>query len=169
MKKNPPFIFAIILTLLGHVIFSPFRLFVLSPFLVYVYYRFSFKRALGIALGCGFIIDVFSSEARLVMYTATFFCTALLLYRQKRHFFEDSGLPFAVFTVINSFFLTLICCFMSLVFEGRFFFSVEFCAMDLFLMPIFDGVYGFLWFSSLLKLYMYIRKNKIRKVKIYEK
>jgi len=84
--------------------------------------------------------------------------TTLVLYPQKRHFFEDKPLALSIFTAIISSVLTILQFILVHLFDRGLPFSILTALTDIVLMPIVDGLYAFLWFTCPIKLYIYTKK-----------
>lgn len=61
-----------------------------APFLAYLFYQQEQIPCLWFSLLCGLCIDLLSSQTRLGTYALNYCLTTLILYRYKKHFFEDS-------------------------------------------------------------------------------
>jgi hypothetical protein len=124
-----------------------------------VYYAKPFPKAVGLSLLCGLLLDLMSSEFRFGIITLTAVATTLLLYAQKKHFFEDKPLAFSLFTaVISAVFFAIHLCLVYCLDRGA---PITAALM---VMPLLDGLYAFLWFTCPLKLYKYVKKRGWRKV-----
>lgn len=123
-----------------------------------LYNRKPFIFSLWASFGCGFLIDLVSTEPRLGLYAINFALTTLALYPQRRHFFEDKELSLSFFTALISTVSTLVHLVLLQIFGKGIPFKLSSLFTDLILMPLFDGLYAFLWFTSPLKLYTYGQK-----------
>lgn len=153
------FALAAIPTLFGSILFPFFSINAFAPFLAIVFYVKSFPKALWIGCGCGLILDLFSSEFHFGLHALTLTVVTALLYHQKRHFFEEKPLAFSIFTaIISSVALTL-----QLIFTHIFDRGVPFSALsfltDGVVLSMLDGLFGFLWFTCPMRLYIYIKKK----------
>lgn len=161
MKKVPlyfPFSLALLFALFGSALFPQIHLLAFSPFLALLYNRRNFVRALWIASLCGFAIDLLSSEFRLGIHALNYCLTTLLLYKQKRHFFEDKSLALSLFTLLISIVSTVLQLLLISIFDRALPLSGKLLITDLILMPIADAGYAFLWFSCPMKLFAIIQK-----------
>lgn len=154
-------------------IFFPFlHLSFFAPFLALAYHARPATRALWISLGCGVILDLLSSEFRFGLYSLAFVLTTLVLYPQKRHFFEDKPLAFSLFASLIAAFSTGTTLILAYLFDRSVPFSAMSAFIDLGLMSLIDGVYAFLWFTCPMRLYTYIKKvgwrNLFRKMETDE-
>ncbi len=171
--RNIPLYFSFLLALFAALFFSVFfpslHLSFFVPFLALTYHAATFSKALWISVICGLILDLISSEFRFGLHTLTFVITTLLLYSQKKHFFEDKPLAFSLFSsaiAAVSIFLQFI---LVHLFDRGIPFSVLSTFLDGIVMSAIDGVYAFLWFTCPLRVYTYIKKvgwrNLFREVK----
>lgn len=135
-----------------------------APFLALTYYAKPFSKAVGISLFCGLLLDLFSSEFRFGVMTLSSVATTLLLYSQKKHFFEDKPLALSLFTMVIStaFFVVEIC--LVYLFDRDIPITLATFCIDGIFMSAIDGLYAFLWFTCPLKLYKYLKKKGWRKI-----
>ncbi len=174
MRKVPlyfSFALALLATLFNSIFFD-IHLVTFAPFLGIVYHMTSLSRAVWIGLGCGFILDLLSSEMRFGLYSLNFVLITLALYSQKKHFFEDKPLGLSLFTVLIAASSTLLQLVLAHLFDRGIPLSGSLIGIDVFLMSVIDGLYAFLWFTSPLKLYTYIKKvgwrNLFSKSQVHE-
>lgn len=161
MRKIPlwfSFALALFATLFGSVFFPLVHLTTFAPFLGIVYHKETLSKSLWIALGCGVILDLLSSEMRFGLYSLNFVLITLALYAQKKHFFEDKPLGLSLFTVLIAASSTLLQLILAHLFDRGIPFSSSMIAVDVFLMSAVDGLYAFLWFTCPMRLYTYIKK-----------
>lgn len=166
MRQVPlifPFSLALFFAIFGTVFLPDIRLFAFSPFLALLYNKTSLVRALWIATLCGLIIDLFCSEFHLGVYALNFCLTTLILYKQKKHFFEDKPLALSLFTALISIVSTVILLLLIFVFDHGLPFSKRLIVTDLVIMPIADALYAFLWFFCPMRLYLHIKKTGFRR------
>jgi rod shape-determining protein MreD len=162
MKPVPlyvPFVLALITALFGTVFFPNLRLIAFAPFLAIVFTRKTFISSLWIACLCGLIIDLLSSQLRLGLHALNYSLTAVLVYHQKRNFFEDKPTAFSLYTILVSCASTLLQLFLLYTFDKSLNFTWELALTDLIVMPVIDGAYAFLWFALPMKFYKYIQKT----------
>lgn len=153
------FTFALAAALFGSIFFSFFPLSAFAPFLAIVYYTAPFSKALWISCGCGFILDLLSSEFHFGVHALTLTMTSALLFHQRRHFFEDKPMAFSLFSAVISCLETSLQMVFVYLFDRGIPFSLATIVTDLILLPIADGLYGFLWFTCPMQLYIYIKKK----------
>ena len=157
MRKIPllfTFSLALFFALFGSVFLPNSRLLAFSPFLAIVYHRSTFLNALWIASLCGLILDLCSSGMRLGAHSLNFCLTTLLLYRQKRHFFEDKPLSLSLFTIPISTVSSILHLLLLSSLGKTLPISTKMVITDLLVMPFFDAIYAFLWFSCPMMIYM---------------
>ncbi|HEX2579408.1 MAG TPA: hypothetical protein VHK67_03295 [Rhabdochlamydiaceae bacterium] len=139
--------------------FSPyFHLCFFAPFLALTYHASTLSKSLWLSLLCGVILDSVSSEFKFGLHTLTFVLATVVLYPQKRHFFEDKPLALSIFTAIISSAITLLQFILAHLFDRGLPLSGLTALTDFVLMPIVDGLYAFLWFTCPIKLYIYTKK-----------
>jgi len=153
------FCLALAPSVFGSILFPFFPLSAFAPFLAIVFYMARFSRALWISCGCGLILDLLSSEFHFGVHALTLIATTAVLYHQRRHFFEDKPLAFSIFTSV----ISAVSMMMQLIFIPLFDrgipFSLPSFMTDVIALPMLDGLYGFLWFTCPMKLYIYIKKT----------
>jgi cell shape-determining protein MreD len=147
-----------VFALSGTALLPHVRLLAFSPFLALLYNKASFVKALWIASLCGLIVDLLCSEMRLGVYALNYCGTTLLLYKQKRHFYEDKPVALSLFTALISIVSTLLQFFLISIFGQGFTLSAKLLLTDLAIMPLADAAYAYLWFTCPMLLYAYIKK-----------
>jgi rod shape-determining protein MreD len=160
--RQVPLIFtfslALFFALCGTVLLPHVRLLAFSPFLAILYNQTRFVKSLWIGSLCGLAVDLLCSEFRLGIHALNYCLTTLLLYKQKKHFFEDKALALSLFTVIISVVSTLLQFFLISVFDHALPLSGKLLVTDLMIMPLADAIYAFLWFTCPMMLYLHIKK-----------
>lgn len=154
-----PFSLAFFYALFGSVFLPHVHLIAFSPFLALLYNKSRFVSALWIASLCGLIIDLLSSEFRLGIHALNYCLTTLLLYKQKKHFFEDKPLALCLFTLLISITSTLLQVILVSIFDRALPFSSKFLLTDFILMPVADSTYAFVWFSCPMIVFSSIKKT----------
>jgi hypothetical protein len=140
------FSLACLLTFFSHAQWPEFPLMAFSPFLALVCLRAPLLKSLWLAVISGLFLDLLSSGERLGFYLLPYLLTLLLLHRYRKHFFEDRMVSFSLYCASISSVTTLWMALFSLVSGPRFTWTWEFFAVDLLLLPCFDGVIGFVLF-----------------------
>jgi len=161
MRKIPlyfSFGFAAFAAVFGSVFFPYLRLSFFAPFLALSFHASTLSKSLWISLCCGCILDLISSEFKFGLYTLTYVLATLILYSQKRHFFEEKPLALSIFTAMISAVLTVLQFILIHLFDRGISFSTLTMLTDVIFMPALDGLYAFLWFTCPMRLYIYIKK-----------
>jgi hypothetical protein len=136
---------AIFPTLLQGTLFPFLRLTFLAPLLVLLFYRLSWYLIAWVAVGAGVLMDLLSADGQFGLYALIYTLTASLLYPLKHHFFEEK---LTTLPLLSSFFGLLSSLLFSIVgslFERPLTLSWQWIVTDLFLLPIADGCYAFVW------------------------
>jgi hypothetical protein len=128
-------------------IFPSLNLAFLVPLIVFCYYRTSFARSLWIALACGLLIDLLSSDGRMGLFALNYSLTTACLYHRQKHFFEESISTLPLMTIFFSLLSALIHLPLLFGLESGVPFSFPWIITDILLMPFVDGIYAFFWFS----------------------
>lgn len=148
--------------LLGPVFFPTLHLYYFSPYLITTYYRYSRYTALWHAVGCGIVVDLFSSTPFFGLSAMNYSLVTLVLYGQRRNFFEEKISTLPVMTFFFSFLSTLLSpllhffCGRMVLLQGAWVLS------DLVCMSCLDGLYALLFFSLPFQL-----TNRIRKMRLF--
>ncbi len=154
-----PFFLALFYAILGTVLFPSLRLIAFAPFLGLAFMRTSLISSLWLAFLSGLIIDLLSAELRFGTYALNSSLTPLILYNQKRHFFEDKPLSLSLFTL----FFSLISTLLQLLLFKEVTFTWKLALTDLFVMPLCDALYALFWFTIPLKIIAYLKKGTWRR------
>ncbi|MBS0604083.1 MAG: mreD [Verrucomicrobia bacterium] len=161
MRQIPllfPFSLALFVALFGTAIIPHIKLLAFAPFLALLYNRKSFQTSLWIGSLCGLGLDLLSSEFRLGLHALNYCLTTLLLYKQKRHFFEDKPLALSLFTLLISVVSTVLQLVLISVFDRTLPLSGKLLITDLAIMPVVDALYAFLWFSCPIMFFLHVKK-----------
>ncbi len=134
------------------------KLFAFSPFLAIFFNCSNFQRSLWIASLCGLMIDLLSSEFALGLYALNYCLTTLLLFNQKKHFFDDKPLALSLFTMLISIVSTVVQWVLICIFERGLPLSGKLLLTDLVAMPLIDAAYAYVWFSCPMMLYLHSKK-----------
>ena len=108
-------------------------------------------------------MDLLCSDARFGLYALNFCCTALIAYRLRSHFFETSPLSFSLFSALLAALSTPLHLAFLFAFGSPIPLEPRFLAADLFLMPLLDGLYAFIWFTLPLFLYNRLEEKLSKK------
>lgn len=161
MKQVPlsfPFFLALAIAIWGTVFFPTVRLFAFAPFLAIVYTKRSLLSSLWISALCGLIIDLLSSEMRLGAYAFSYSLVTLVLYQQKRHFFDEKPLALSLFTALIAASATLVQAVMLYLFGNKIELGFLWVVTDLLGMSLLDALYAFVWFTCPIKLYQHVQR-----------
>jgi len=157
-----PFCLALFAAAFASALLPPIKLLAFAPFLAILYNTVTRPTALWIALLCGLGVDLLSSELRLGLHALNYCLTTLLLFKHKRHFFDDKPLSLSLFTLLISAVSTLLQILLIALFEHTLPLSGQLLITDLVIMPLVDAIYAFLWFSCPIMLYLSIKKVQWR-------
>lgn len=165
--KNIPLLMAFCLAfafaLFGTLFFPALRLFAFAPFLAIVIMRSSLLSALWLSLLCGLIVDLTSAGMRFGTLALCTTLTTFLVYKQKRHFFEDKTYSLPLFTAFFSFVMSLLCLLSLYAFDKPLQLSWRFVMSDLISMPLLDALYAFLWFTCPYRLMLHFKKERLKR------
>lgn len=140
------FLFCLILTWIIPSLYPIARILFFSPLLIIACYKRNLTYCLWIALGCGLIMDLFSSNIRLGIHSLNYCVTLMILYPQKKNFFADSVSTLPIMTFLFSSISTLIMAILLYSLEMKNVLSWHWVFTDLVLMPTIDATYAFTCF-----------------------
>jgi rod shape-determining protein MreD len=140
------FIASLLLTIVTPALFPSVRFFFFMPFLVMAAYQKPLPTCIWLAFLCGFLIDLFSSDAHLGLYACAYCAAMFALYPQKRHFFADSLSTLPMMCFFFSSFSSLVLALLLYNVELINIFSWKWLTADLLLMPMADALYAFCLF-----------------------
>lgn len=147
-KKNLPFAFfsTLFFTLFTPAITPSLRLMFFVPFLVILFYQKTFSVSLWMAFFCGLIIDLLSIQSPFGFYALNYTLTAAIIFPQKRNFFADHLSTLPIMTLLFSSLATLLQAIFLYIFSSYIHINLWWVFTDLIIMPLFDGLYAFIWF-----------------------
>jgi rod shape-determining protein MreD len=154
------FFLALVTALFGSALLPNVRLMAFAPFLALLYMRKSFVTSLWIACLSGLLIDLLASQHRFGIYGLGYGLITVLLYSQRKHFFDDKPLGLALFTALISFVSSTL---QLLAFERSISLTWKLACTDLIGMPLVDAVYAFVWFTCPIKVYQHLTAKKPQK------
>jgi len=142
------FVYTSSLALFFPLLFPFFPVVFFAPFLVVCFYRCSFQVSLWWALSCGFIIDLFSSEARFGIYAMNDTLTTLFFYRYKFYFFEERSSTLPILSFGWTFASTLVKIGLLYLTGSSFFLSWEWAMYHLIVIPFQTAIYALIAFTA---------------------
>lgn len=147
-KKNVfyAFLSTFILTLFIPVIAPSMRLMFFIPYLIILFYQKSFPYCLWAAFLCGLTIDLLSIQSPFGFYACNYTLATAVIYPQKRNFFADHLSTLPIMTVLFSVVATLLEVVFIYIFGNPISIGLQWMITDLTIMPLFDGLYAFVWF-----------------------
>lgn len=150
-------IFPYLLCLLGLVVnealFPQVHLFVFAPFLALLVIRKQLLASLWLGALSGLTLDLLSSNFRFGLYATSFLATILAIYKLKNLFFEEKAHALAVFSVLVAMVFTVIEASLLSFFGHLPPFTLKTLTIDFLILPLFDGLFSFFWFSMPFKVY----------------
>jgi len=139
-------LFAFFLALFGVLFFPHAHLLYFAPYLVLTFYKHSRFAAAWRAIGCGMIIDLFSSTPHFGLTALNYCIVSWILYGQTRNFFDDKPSTLPLMTLFFSILSTLTSVTLFLFFSQPIVLSFKWAFTDLVCMPLLDATYAFLIF-----------------------
>lgn len=140
------FLFCLLLTVIFPAVFPWIRLSFFAPFLIIAFYKKNLASSLWMALTCGLILDLLSSQPRLGIHALTFCFSLAVLYPQKRNFFADSLSTLPIMTFLFAVISSLVMAVLLYSIETKNVLSWEWLIADLLIMPAADATYAFCCF-----------------------
>lgn len=165
MKGVPllfPFFLALIASLGSTVFFPHTRLHTFAPFLALLYSRCSRLSSLWIGALCGLCLDALGSETLFGLHSLSFSIATLLLYRQKKHFYNDKPLALSLFTFQISLVITFVLFLFSCLSHSSPRLHVKWILSDFLVMSFIDSIYALAWFSLPMLLYARLTRLNVR-------
>jgi rod shape-determining protein MreD len=156
------FFLATMALLLQTAVFPSIRLIFYIPFLIFLYFNSSFISSLWISALVGLMVDSFSSTP-FGIYAINYSILTAILYKEKR-FFNEKPLSISLFTVLMSMAFSIIHLILLFIFDKPLSITAKWILTDLFIMPIIDGLYAFIWFVCPIKIFEKIKKLAIKKI-----
>lgn len=128
-----------------------------SPFLAYALLLSKFPKAFILSIIAGGCMDLFSSDP-FGVHALNFSIVTFSFHRLKKHFLYEKPLHLSLLSILISMHSTFLGFFLLFLFDRRVPFSGRWVFTDLIGMPIFDGLYAFVWFSAPITLFQFIKK-----------
>jgi len=149
MRANLTVVFCLcfLSTLLGPILFPKWHLFYFAPYLVLSYYKYSRYAVLWRSLGCGILMDLFSSTPFFGLSSINYCLVSFLLWGQKRNFFEDKLSTWPLMTALFSLLSTLFSVILAFFVGQKISFCWKWGVTDLFAMSFVDAAFAFIFFS----------------------
>jgi rod shape-determining protein MreD len=158
-RPFPVFLLALVFSLVTPVLFPRFVLLFYSPLIILYFYLRPLHICLWIAFACGFIEDCFSSEQRFGVHALNYCLTVCCLYNCKKNFFADSQSTLPIMVFLFSLLSTVFHLMLGHIMGVDLLLSVRWGISDLFLMPLLDSLYSYIFFI-LPSLFFYGRPRK---------
>lgn len=162
MRRLPlwlSFVWAFLFLCLEKALFPSFCLYPFSPFLASLFHQTSLIRSLWLSCLAGLILDLSSSQFPFGYMALITTLTSLLLYGQRRHFFEDKPLAFSLYSGL----ISSVSSFLLLLFQwglgDKLPLSFSLWFSDLVIMPFFDALYALIWFTCPSLLYTLLTRR----------
>lgn len=140
MRINSGFLF--FLAFFGMLFFPQTRLLYFSPYLILAFYRKTRFAALWRALGCGIIIDLFSSTPHFGLTALNYCVVSWILYGQTRNVFDDKPSTLPIMTLFFSILSTLASVILFFFFAQPVVLTFKWIFTDLICMPLFDAAFA---------------------------
>ncbi len=143
VSRNINTSFAFLLALIGVLFFSKIHLLYFAPFLVLSFYHCTRFAVLWRAIGCGVIVDLFSSNPHFGLTALNYTLVCWVLYGQTRNFFQDKLSTLPLMTLFFSILSTVTTAILFFFFSQPIIPSLKWVFTDLICMPFFDALYAF--------------------------
>ena len=118
-----------------------------TPVIIIAFYSRSFLNCLWMALACGLVLDLLGAQQHLGIYAMTYYLSTLILYNQRRYFFEDQITTLPVMTALFSAISTVVVVLALYLLETGIPISWKWIVFDLIIMSLVDAAYAFLCFQ----------------------
>jgi hypothetical protein len=105
-------------------------------------------------------MDLVNSQFHFGFFAFATLLTCLLVFAQRRHFFEERLISAACYTALISLVFTAIQLLFLALFEKSFPLKWPLLLTDLLLMPLCDALYGLCWFTYPMRLIQNFKKRR---------
>jgi hypothetical protein len=122
--------------------------------------RFPLSYALWISAGIGLLIDISSASIPFGFFAINYSLSTLIIFRYRKFFSEEKIEIFPLYAILFSFTSTSIHFILYGLIDLQLKLRLFTILTDLLLMPIFDGVYAFLFVFGPLSLYHHLLTKK---------
>lgn len=153
------FVLALSALFLNSLLFPAIRLIAFAPFLALVFQKKTFLASLWIALGCGLLMDLCTTDVRFGLFSLGYLLTALLSYKQRHLFYEERVLTLSFYATLISAIFSILQFSLMTLFNRSLTFTPLVALNNFLLMPIVDGIYAFFWFTCPLFIYTLMEKK----------
>lgn len=116
-----------------------------APFIIFLFFRFSFISILWLSTILGLIQDLFSASFFGINAICYLICS-MLLFREKR-FFNEKPINLSIFTAIFSLVFSITTPLLFFILDKKMKLTLKWIATDLAAFPILDGIYAFIFFA----------------------
>jgi rod shape-determining protein MreD len=141
MRISSGFVF--FLALFGILFFPQTHVLYFAPYLVLAFYRHTRFAALWRAIGCGALIDLFSSTPHFGLTALNYCVVSWIIYGQTRNFFDDKPSTLPLMTLFFSILSTMASVILFLLFAQPVALTFKWFFSDLIVMPLIDAAYAF--------------------------
>ncbi|SCA64080.1 Uncharacterized protein SCG7086_BX_00020 [Chlamydiales bacterium SCGC AG-110-P3] len=131
---------ALTATLLAPAVVPDLPLHYFCPLIALAFYRTHLISCLWLALVCGLVMDLIASHHHMGIHSIAYCGSAALIYRYKRHLFEDKITTLPIMAFLFSALNTCIAATLYGAFEASFTWSWQWIICDVVLMPLLDGI-----------------------------
>ena len=125
-----------------------------APIMTKTYFSKGLQSSLYMALLCGILVDLFSTQTHFGISALNYTLTTLLIYRLKWRLSPHKLYSIAIYTFLFSLTSTTL----SLLMSGLPF-TIQ---RDFLIFPFIDGIYAFIWFSCPLLVYDHLKNRWIQ-------
>ncbi|NGX39716.1 MAG: hypothetical protein KR126chlam1_01049 [Chlamydiae bacterium] len=163
MNRSPlflPFTLALFAHFFSTLFFPSIRILAFVPFLVILFQRKSLLLSLWAAALCGGIVDLSNSDSHFGLFALSYLSTAVFMFPQRIHFFEDRIQTLPIYTFIFSLLFTIFHFIFFSFFHGLIRLSWKGLTTNFLFTPMLDGLYAFFWFTCPLLLYTLLTTRK---------
>lgn len=143
-----PTILGILATVFANAFFPFAAINTLAPLIALAVYRNDLRSTIWVACWLGLILDLLNSQTRFGVQAIFCVIAAITAYSQRRHFYEDKPLAFALFSTLISALLSIQQMIYLTAIDRHFSLSLKMFACDALLLSCLDGAYALIWFYT---------------------
>lgn len=123
-----------------------------SPFIALSLLKKKGKMSLWLAMVAGLWVDFFSDDP-MGLHALNYVATSVLVYGVKKRLSEEEPIHLSLYTVVISWVSTVVQIFLLFLFDRRVPIDGKWTLIDIFCMPVVDGMYALIWLSGPLLLW----------------
>lgn len=151
------FLLSVMALIFQSVLFPKISILAFAPFLALSILRTKISQALWLACFSGMVMDLISNDP-IGVHALNYVLSTTLLFKLKKHLLFEDPFHISVLSTIFSSVITFFGLFLLFLFDRRVPIEGKWILLDLFGMPVVDGLFAFVWFTAPLTLFSKCKK-----------